>query len=89
MVLIEKRDGRCEKFDDDKAFGNICRACLNAHLKPGECTRIANKTLGDLKKFLKGKKKITSLRLFNEKIKILKRYNKDVAFLYETHLDIN
>ena len=89
MALIEKRDGHCEKFDDDKAFGNICRACLNAHLKPEECTRIANRVLKDLKKFLKDKKKISSEKLFKEKIKILRKYNKDVAFLYETHLDIN
>jgi transcriptional regulator NrdR family protein len=89
MVLVEKKDGHCEKFDEDKAFGNICRACLNAHLEPKECTAIAGKALKDLKKFLKRKRKIKSQELFKQKIKILKKYNKNVAFLYETHRDIN
>ena len=89
MVLVEKKDGHCEKFDEDKSFGNICRACLNARLESKECTDISKKVLRDLKKLLKGRKKISSQKLFREKIKILRKYSKEVAYLYEHHRDIN
>lgn len=89
IVLVEKRDGRCEKFDEKKAYNIFCRVALNAHLNEKEAEKLADKSMNDLKKFLKKKTKIKSTELFRQKIKILKRYNKEAAFLYETHRDIN
>ncbi len=89
IVLVEKRDGRCEKFDEEKAHDIFCRVGLNAHLNVKEAEKLADKAMKDLKQFLKNKGKVKSPELFRQKIKILKRYNKEVAFLYETHRDIN
>ena len=89
IVLVEKRDGRCEKFDEKKAYDIFCRVALNAHLSEKEATNLADKAMKDLNNFLKSKSKIKSSGLFRQKIKILKKYNKEAAFLYETHRDIN
>ena len=89
VVLVEKRDGRCEKFDEEKAYNIFCRIGLNAHLNKNEAEKLADMAMSDLNKFLKGKNKIKSAELFRQKIKILKKYNKDAAFLYETHRDVN
>lgn len=89
VVLVEKKDGRCEKFDDEKSYKVFCRVFLNAHLSARESENLADKSIKDLKNFLKSKRKIKSSDLFRQKIKILKKYNKEAAFLYETHRDIN
>ena len=89
IVLVEKRDGRCEKFDEKKAHNIFCRVGLNAHLSVKEAGKLADKSMKDLKQFLKLKKKIKSTELFWQNIKILRKYNKEAAFLYETHRDIN
>lgn len=89
IVLVEKKDGRCEKFDEEKSYRVFCRVFLNAHLSEKEATKLADRAIKDLKKFLKNKRKIKSRGLFRQKIKILSRYNKEAAFLYETHRDIN
>jgi len=89
IILVEKRDGRCEKFDERKAYNVFCRVGLNAHLSVKEAGKLADNAMKDLKKFLNDKKKIKSTELFRQKIKILSRHNKEAAFLYEHHRDIN
>ncbi len=89
IVLVEKKDGRCEKFDEKKSHDVFCRAALNAHLSVAEAGKLADKAMKDLKQFLKSKRKIKSTELFMQKIKILKKYNKEAAFLYKTHRDVN
>jgi transcriptional regulator NrdR family protein len=88
-MLVEKKDGLCEKFDEKKAYKKFCNSCLNAHLSKKESSAIANKSIKDLKKSIKNRKKINSNALFKKNIKILKKYSKEAAFLYETHRDIN
>ena len=89
IVLVEKRDGRCEKFDENKAYNIFCRVGLNAHLTEKEAGKLADKAMKDLNQFLKTKRKIKSTELFKQKIKILNKYDKEAAFLYETHRDVN
>ena len=89
VVLVEKRDGRCEKFDGEKAYNIFCRVALNAHLTEKEAGKLADKAMKDLNQFLKTKRKIKSTELFKQKIKILNKYDKEAAFLYETHRDVN
>src|SRR3989344_6506282 len=89
IVLVEKRDGRCEKFDEKKAYDVFCRVGFNAHLNEKEAERLADKAMKDLNQFLEAKSKIKSTELFKQKIKILNKYDKEAAFLYETHRDVN
>lgn len=89
VVLVEKKDGRCEKFDEEKSYRVFCRVFLNAHLSEKEAEKLADKSMRDLKGFLKDKRKVKSRELFRQKIKILNKYNKEAAFLYEYHRDIN
>lgn len=89
IVLVEKRDGRCERFDEKKAYNIFCRVGLNTHLSVKKAEKLADNAMSDLKKILKLKRKIKSTELFWQKVKILKKYNKEAAFLYETHRDVN
>ena len=50
ILLVEKRDGRCEKFDENKAYEVFCRAGLNAHLNVKDAGILADKAMKDLKK---------------------------------------
>ncbi|MBI2105213.1 hypothetical protein HYT56_00065 [Candidatus Woesearchaeota archaeon] len=89
IILVEKRDGRCEKFDEKKAYNIFHRVGSNAHLNAKESKKLADDAMKDLKIFLKNKSIVKSTALFRQKIKILNKYNKEAAFLYEHHRDVN
>jgi transcriptional regulator NrdR family protein len=88
-MFVKKRDGSYEKFSEKKAFDIFCRSLLNTHMSKKEASKIAKKTLKDLKKELKGRNQITSNILFNKNVKILKKYNEEASFLYKTHRDVS
>ena len=89
MPIVVKRRGYKEKFDEKKVYGSIYYACRSAQLNEKESEEISEKVIKDLKKWLKGKKEITSQEIFITVITILEKYNSDVAFLYETHRDLS
>ena len=88
-MIVIKKDGHEEIFKKEKAYGSIYESCLNAHHEKKKATNIAKKTVNDLIKELKGKKKITSEHVFKLIATLLEKYDEDAAFLYETHRDIS
>jgi len=88
-ALIIKRKGHKEKFDERKVYASVYASCLNGHLSEQEAEKIASSVTDDVKKRVHGEREITSDKIFRYVILYLARHNKEIAFLYETHLDVS
>ncbi len=90
---VVKRRGHKEDYDERKVYGSVYAACYVVKLAEKRCERVANDVARHVTKIVKtGATKNVCLdtsaikRLAAAK---LKRYNKDAAFMYETHLDVS
>lgn len=87
-VTIIKRKGKKQKFDEKKVYESCYSACLSSQIKPTEAKKLCEKVSKQIKNWAKGKKEITSDEISKETASVLKKLNKDVALMYETHRDI-
>lgn len=86
---LVKRAGHNEKYDERKVYASCYAACLANHLSEKRSEKVANSVCKDVNKWIKNKSKVDAHDIFQEIIKFLKKHNKDVAFMYETHMDIS
>ncbi|MBI1936077.1 hypothetical protein HYS31_06570 [Candidatus Woesearchaeota archaeon] len=89
ILMIVKRKGHTEIYDERKVYGSCYFACRNAHLSEKEAEEICNKVAAEITKWIKKKKLASSDEIFRALINELSNHNKDAAFLYETHRDIS
>ena len=93
MVIIVKRREHNEKFDGRKIFASCYAACLSSHLEKKYSEEVSAKVCKivtkEIIKIVKGKKEVSSSKIFNMVGKHLKKYDKDAAFMYKTHRDIS
>ena len=87
MVLIVKRKGHKEEFDERKAYASCYHAALNCHLSKEEAEKIASKAITDLKKWVNEYDEVNSTEIFNYLSTQLRKINKDVGFMYRTPSD--
>ncbi len=88
-MIIVKKDGRKEAFSKKKLFSSIYESFLNAHHNKKNADNFAKKVSNEALRHLKNKKIINSSYVFKIIATLLEKYDKDAAFLYETHRDIN
>ena len=88
-VMIIKRDGHLERFDEKKIYTACYEACLNAHLSREKADNIAKKIVKSIIKKIGMKKEIKSDAIFKYAIELLNKEDKDAAFLFETHRDVS
>lgn len=88
-LLVVKRRGHMQPFDERKVYGSIYSACSSCHLKERECEKLAEQVVDELKKAIASKKEINSTELFGTVITILAKYHEDAAFMYQMHRDIS
>lgn len=88
-VLVVKRRGHNESFDTRKLYASCYFACMTIAMDKQEAEKLCESVSADMRAWLKGKKKVDSQELFEAMVKVLARYNEDVAFMYETHRDIS
>jgi len=88
LHCIVKRRGHEEEFDEKKIYASCYAACLSAHVDHMKAEKICEKVSKEIKTWAKKKKTVDSSEIFNKAITILKKYNKESAFMYETHRDI-
>jgi transcriptional regulator NrdR family protein len=93
MVIIVKRRGHKEKFDGRKVYASCYAACLSSHLEKKYSEEVSAKVCRtvtkEIRKIVKGKKEVTSSKIFNMVVRHLRKYDKDAAFMYKTHRDIS
>lgn len=88
-IHIVKRKGHLEEYDDKKVYGSCYAACSAAGLTEKECEATAEAVTKNITKWVKVKKSVKSSEIFRMVTEHLKKRNREVAFLYETHRDIS
>ncbi len=88
-IRIVKRKGHYESFDEKKVYASVYSACFATQLPKAKCEDIAEKVTKEVKKWASKKKDITSNQIFKIIVNLLKKHEKNLAFMYETHRDIN
>ena len=88
-LMIIKRDEHLEEFNEKKIYTTVYESCLNAHLSKEKSTKIAKKILTNVKRKIGNKREIKSDFIFKLIIELLKKEEKDAAFLFETHRDVS
>jgi len=85
---IVKRKGHIHVFDERKIYASCYAACLSAHIPHVEAEKICGNVCSGIKKWIMPKNRVTSDQIFKEVGRLMKKYNKDAAFMYLTHRDI-
>ena len=88
MKHIVKRKGHKEAFDERKIYASCYAACIGMRMKPQEAEKICENVSQEIKVWIAKKKEVSSTKIFKQVIQIIKKQNKEVAFLYGTHRDI-
>lgn len=86
---IVKRKGHVEEFDERKVYASCYAACLNTQLKPQEAEKICARVSRGVKAWARIRREVSSQDIFHRVIAEIKKHDKDVAFMYETHRDIS
>lgn len=88
-ICIVKRKGHSEEFDEKKIYASVYAACMAGGLEESGCEKMADKVSKQIKKWVDRKKSIDSKEIFGFVVRLLRKENKEVAFLYETHRDLS
>ncbi|MBX4196799.1 hypothetical protein KW805_04390 [Candidatus Pacearchaeota archaeon] len=84
---IIKRQGKEEKYDERKIYASCYAAALNCHYPEKKSESIAAKTSKKITQWVKKQRGIISSSEIRQQV--IKALNdKDVALMYEHHLDL-
>ena len=83
MLIIVKRRGHIEKFDEKKVYGPVYAACASANYVETDCEKTSEEITNKIKKFLKNKKEIQSTQIRKKIVTELKNKDKELSFYYE------
>ena len=87
---IIKRKGRKEAYDERKIYASVYASALNSHLDKVISEKIAEKVSKAITGWVSSEKQqVSSEQIFREVTQLLKKEQKDVAFMYETHRDLS
>ncbi len=89
MKHIVKRHGHTERFDERKVYASCYAACLSSHVEHRHAEKICEVVVQGIKKWIAKKKEVNSHDISQETAKLIRKHNKNVAFMYETHRDIS
>ena len=89
MKCVVKRKGHEEKFSEKKLYKSCYYACKSAHLGAKECAKISKDVTAGVKKQIGKKSCVSSSTIHKTAAKLLRKHNRDAAFMYETHRDIS
>ena len=89
MEHIIKKDGKKEKFDERKIYATCFAAALNTQIEKHEAEKLCEKVCKEIKQWVKKKKSVTSTEVFQQVVRAMKKHDRNVAFMYETHRDLS
>lgn len=90
MVLhIVKRKGHRERFDERKVYASCYAACLSAHMHKLKAEKVCEAVCRDVRKWIAGKKAVSSHEIFGYVAGSLRTQDEDAAFMYATHRDLS
>ncbi len=88
-MLVVKRKGKKEKFDERKIYGSTYAACANTGMGEKQCELVSASVSKAVKASIKGKKEASSEEIAKLVGRALRKKNPDAAFMYETHRDVS
>lgn len=89
MEHIVKRKGHKERYDERKVYASVFAACMTLRMSDEESELIAHMVAHEVSEEFKDVHEVSAHSIHNFVVKSLKKFNKDVAYMYETHKDIN
>ena len=87
-VVKRGKNSQCHPYDERKVYGSVYSACYIVLLNHRACEEIAHSISQKVTQFVEKKKTVTSTWIFNHVVQLLKKHNKNAAFMYETHRDL-
>ena len=88
-IHIVKRQGHFEVFDQKKIYASVYASCLAGQFPKTKCEAMAEVVTNQIKKWVDNREEISSEEIFKQVVKFLKKEDKGIAFLYETHRDVS
>ena len=85
---VVKRKGHSEEFDERKVYASCYAACISTQIEHIKAEKICEKVTKEIKAWARKKKAVDSSDIFKKIIFVMKKHDKDAAFMYETHRDI-
>lgn len=89
MEHIVKRKGHKERFDERKVYASVFAACMSLRMSDEEAELIAHMVTKEVTDEFEEVHEVSAHSIHKFVTNSLKKYNKDVAFMYETHKDIS
>lgn len=86
IVMVVKRKGHKERFDERKLYGSVYAACASAHYNERKCEKIALEITEKMKSLMSGRKSISSSAIRQGVVGALGKKDKELAFFYKEHL---
>lgn len=87
-MMVVKRRGHKEKFDERKLYGSVYAACSIANMGEKGCEAVALHVSKKVRSEIKKEATVSSGDILKLVVKHLKKKHKGAAFIYETHRDI-
>jgi len=85
-MLVVKRRGHRERFDERKVYASIYAACASAWYTENQCENISGKVTKKVKASLTREKEIRASLIKKKIISELRKIDKRLVFYYEEHL---
>ncbi len=88
MVIVVKRGGHAEKYDEKKIYTTVYASAINAHLNEQRAEEIATKITIAIDELIQKSKRVDSVDIKTEIQNLLIIEDGDVALMYEHHTNI-
>lgn len=89
LQRIVKRKGHTEYFDMRKIYASVFAACMCLRMHDSEGELIADMVSHEVEDTIKHKTEITTHELHKITSEILKKYQPDAGYMYESHRDVH
>ena len=86
---VVKRAGHEELYDERKVYATCYYAAKATHLKTKKVEEICGKVVKEVNNWITKCKCVTAHQIHKQIVKSLRKYQRDVAFMYDTHRDIS
>lgn len=90
-MKIVNRDGEKEEFDEGKLWNSLYYPAREAHHGEGEAVEIADRVKEKIVSWAESHEDsfVTTSEIREKAVEELEKEDEDIAFMYDSHLDVN
>ncbi len=88
-MLIVKRKGHTEKFDQRKLYASVYAACTTLRMSEEEAELISLKVMQNVIDQLQNQNEVNSSTIYEKAHQELESFHPEAAYMYANHYDIN